>query len=68
MKKNKGPVVFKRRIDHHWQCSVRTAANKPFRIGTGCKDQGAATDFANLLQRDINRRAEKGDMMPPSRS
>lgn len=59
------PTIYKRRIDNEWRCVVRTAAGKPCHRGTQCHHEDSASTYANLLQRDVQRRAEKGDMLPP---
>ena len=59
------PTVYKRSIDHKFRCVVRTVAGKPVHRGTGCRHHDTAEQFARLLQRDIYRRAETGDMLPP---
>lgn len=61
------PTVFKRRRDTRWICVVRTAAGRPVMRGTQCRHEDTAREYARLLQRDIQRRAEKGDLLPPPR-
>lgn len=59
------PTIYRRSIDSTYNCVVRTAAGKPCHRGTRCHHQDAAAEFARLLQRDIQRRAENGDLLPP---
>jgi len=59
------PTIYKRSIDTRWRCVVRTISNKPVHRGTECRNEESAAQYARLLQRDIQRRAEKGDMLPP---
>lgn len=35
---------------------------------TGCRIEGSARQYADLLQRDIIRRAALGDLLPPPKS
>lgn len=59
------PKIYKRCIDHHWIAVVRLPSGRACRRGTRCHDKEAAQHFAKLLQRDVNRRAETGDLLPP---
>lgn len=60
----KAPTVFRRARDTIWICVVRTRAGRPVMRGTACRHEDAALQYANLLQRDITRRAEMGDLLP----
>ena len=59
------PTIYKRSIDNKWRCVVRTVAGKPVHRGTECRHKDSAETYARLLQRDIRRRVENGDLMPP---
>lgn len=59
------PTIYRRSIDATYNCVVRTAAGKPCHRGTRCRHEDAATLYAQLLQRDITRRAQNGDLLPP---
>lgn len=59
-------TTYKRTIDRRWRCVVRTAANQPCHRGTGCLNEDSAREYARLLQRDVRRRAENGDLLPPA--
>ena len=59
------PTIYKRTIDNEYRCVVRTAAGKPCHRGTQCHHADSALQYALLLQRDVARRAEHGDMLPP---
>lgn len=58
-------TIYKRSIDTRYRCVVRTAAGRPCHRGTGCRNEDSAREYARLLQRDVQRRAEAGDMLPP---
>ena len=62
------PTIYKRTIDNKFRCVVRTVAGNPVHRGTQCMFHESATEYARLLQRDIHRRAELGDLMPPLRT
>ena len=62
------PTIYKRTIDNKFRCVVRTVAGKPVHRGTQCRNLQSAEQWANLLQRDIHRRADNGDLMPPLRA
>ncbi|MEI6034494.1 MAG: hypothetical protein WCS65_09470 [Verrucomicrobiae bacterium] len=57
--------IYKRSIDTHYRCVVRMASGRPVHRGTGCRTEDSALKYAGLLQRDIQRRAELGDLLPP---
>ena len=59
------PTIYKRSIDTRYRCVVRTAAGQPCHRGTQCRHEDSAREYARLLQRDVARRAENGDMLPP---
>jgi hypothetical protein len=59
------PTIYKRSIDTRFRCVVRTAAGQPCHRGTQCRSEASAKVYAELLQRDVARRAETGDMLPP---
>ena len=59
------PTIYKRTIDNQFRCVVRTIAGKPVHRGTQCRNKDSAETYARLLQRDIHRRAENGDLLPP---
>ncbi len=58
-------TIYKRSIDTRYRCVVRTAPGRPCHRGTGCRNEDSAREYARLLQRDVQRRAEAGDMLPP---
>jgi len=64
----KPPTVFIRRRDAIFLCVVRTTAGRPVMRSTGCRIEGSARQYADLLQRDIIRRAAMGDLLPPPKS
>lgn len=59
------PTVFCRRTDRLYVCIVRTVSNRAVLRGTNQRHLDRATQYALLLQRDIIRRAESGDLLPP---
>jgi len=58
-------TIYKRSIDTRYRCVIRTAAGRACHRGTGCRNEDSAREYARLLQRDVRRRADKGDMLPP---
>ncbi len=59
------PLIYKRTIDTRWRCVIRTISGRAVHRGTQCRNQESAQQYADLLQRDVARRAERGDLLPP---
>lgn len=62
------PKIFRRSIDTKYRCIVRLPSGKACQRGTDCRNADSALQYAHLLQRDINRRAENGNLLPPPRA
>lgn len=67
----KAPHVFLRKNgisaqkERIFQCIVHMTSGKAVRRSTGHRRQETAQQYAELLQRDIERRAANGDLLPP---
>ena len=60
------PTIYRRSTDSRWICVVRSASGKALHRGTGHIHESCANEFARLLQREIQRQAELGNILPPA--